>query len=165
MNVPGWQFWETAEEEPIPEEVVEEEPKITNSWIPCGGKSLLEEPVLESEFGTKSDPCTLADGESPFSIMIYRSLEDYKSRMGDKRPLFVDELEQNPELKAKALEFLVGQTSNRGISETTKYGLVNGWADSTQIVQNCGSIQTTGPITKVLGTKACFPIFEIQNYI
>ena len=97
--------------------------------------------------------------------MIYRDAGDFAARMGDKRPLYIDELETNPELKAKALEYLTAATANRGIDETTKYGVVNGWVDSTQVVSNCGSVQSTGPITKVLGTKACFPIFEIQKYI
>ena len=77
LNVPGWQFWE-KEEEVVPEpEVVEEEPEVTKSWITCGGKSLLEETVTD-EFGTKSDPCVLSEGESPFSTMIYRDSGDFK---------------------------------------------------------------------------------------
>jgi hypothetical protein len=72
--------------------VVEEEPEAVKSWIPCGGKSLLEETVTD-EFGTKSDPCVLSEGESPFSTMIYRDSGDFKERMGDRRPLYIDELE------------------------------------------------------------------------
>lgn len=144
--------------------MVEEEPEVVKSWNTCGGKSLLEETVTD-DFGTISDPCVLGEGESPFSTMIYRSFDDFNERMGDRRPLYIDELENDPSLKAKALEYLTAATSNRGITETTKYGVVNGWADSTQVVSNCGSIQTTGPITKVLGTKACIPIFEISKYI
>ena len=147
-------------EKTVTPEVIEE-PQPETSWDKCGSKSLLAETAPET-FGTISDPCQLAEGESPFSIMVYRSSEDFYSSIDDRRPIFIDEIESDSNLQDKILAFLTDATSQRGISTTTKYGLVNGWVDSAQAVQNCGTIEDTGPITKVLGTKACFPIFEIS---
>lgn len=73
--VPGWKFWE-KEEEIVEEPIVEKKPEPQKSWQKCGLKSLLEVEVTD-EFGTKSDPCVLGEGESPFVIMIYRSAEDF----------------------------------------------------------------------------------------
>jgi hypothetical protein len=93
--------------------------------------------------------------------MVYRSEELFYEDTFERRPIYIDELEADSNLKAMALEFMTEATSARGVSASTPYGLINGWADSTQAMQNCGTIEDTGPIARVLGTKACFPIFEI----
>ena len=157
-----WRFWETevkleeaaAASEPIPDPVY--------SWSPknCGAKTLLTVPIT-TQFDT-TDSCALADGESPFIIMAYRSEELFYADLKGNRAIFVDEIESDLNLKAKVLEFLTAATSARGVSANTMYGLINGWVDSTQAVQNCGTIEDTGPIGKVLATKACFPVFEIK---
>jgi hypothetical protein len=110
---------------------------------------------IADKFNTTSDTC--ADSSSPFSILGFRDEASFFSQnLTGKRPIYIDELQQNPQLSTKVLEYLLSLTSQRGINVDTKYGLVNGWADSNQSVQNCGENVNVG---KVLVTKACFPIF------
>lgn len=103
-----WRFWETEEET---EEQEELEPEPIRSWGTCAGSKLLEEDISSDLFGTKSDPCVLAEGELPFSIMVYRSSSDFFDRIGDRRPIYIDEIESDSALKAKALQFLTDATS------------------------------------------------------
>ena len=80
------------------------------------------------------------------------------SQLGDRRLVYIDELELDPLLKEKVLAYLTEASTARGANIATKYGLVNGWVDSSQAVQNCGSLKGTGPINKVLLVKACYPL-------
>ena len=156
-----WRFWEdNGSVKDTSANINDSEAKKIES---CDGTStLLAVPVTKEKFPSSTTECTLGAGESPFSIMIYRSEDLFYADTKDLRPLYADEIEQDASLKAKVLEYLTKQTLQRGITSTTKYGIVNGWVDSTQVVNNCGSLDQIGTITKVLGTKACFPIFEIS---
>ena len=112
--------------------------KVDASWNTdlCGSKTLLDVDITD-KFESSTEPCE--NDENPFSILGYRDEAIfYSGDLFGKRPIYLDEIEQNEELKAKIFEFLTEATSQRGINTDTKYGLVNGWVDSTQVVNNCG---------------------------
>jgi hypothetical protein len=84
---------------------------------------------VSNKFENYSEPCKKND--DPFMILGYRdSVTFFSSDLSGMRPIYIDELESNEDLKSKILEFLTDATSQRGISASTKYGLVNGWVDS-----------------------------------
>jgi hypothetical protein len=98
----------------------------------CGSKKLLNVTVTtQFDSNTTSESCVLKSGESPFVILPYRSKEAFYNDTKSSRPIYIDEIEQDSNLKTKVLEYLNKALSDRGVSKSTKYGLLNAWADST----------------------------------
>lgn len=158
QEIGGEEVVEVAEEvfEEVKPVEIPKDDDLSWSESNCGSKLLLEVDITD-KFETSTEACE--SNETPFSILGYRDEQIfYSGDLSGKRPIYVDELESNEALKAKVLEFLTEATSQRGINSETMYGLVNGWVDSTQVVNNCGSQQAIG---KILATKSCYEIFKI----
>ena len=124
------------------------------SWNKCGAKTLLDVKI-STQFPSKYDPCS--ELFNPFMILKYDAATFYDGNLQGKRPIYVDELELDPKLKKRVLEFLTGLSTMRGFDATTRFALVNGWANSTDVINNCGKQEDN--IEKILATDNCFDIF------
>ena len=168
-------------EEAATEEVAEEETKTTStvvsntttttSNVVPGEEIQIEGTQCATQFmlgveqdGQFSFEETCPDDARPFYIMGYKSSQEYYA--GDltgRRPIEIEELESDDGLYNAAIDYLKGAAENvRSISEDTKYGIVNGWIDSTQAVKNCGIKDETLVIARVLATNNCYQINQIK---